>query len=84
VRFVYRARLAGCRKKDGRELIARAEQAATSYTLLCTIREHASMKLNFWQYLGILLLIAGALVYAWDKGYLGSSGTATTAPAVKY
>ena len=42
------------------------------------------MKLNFWQWLGILLLLGGVLVYAYDKGYFAKSPVqtvpATTAP----
>ena len=36
------------------------------------------MKLNFWQWLGVLLLIVGVAVFIWDKNYRNKPATTTT------
>jgi len=36
------------------------------------------MKLNFWQWLGVILLIAGALVWYWERRGSPQAPPATT------
>ena len=36
------------------------------------------MKLNFWQWLGVMLLIVGVAVYIWDKNRVKPAAPAPT------
>jgi len=39
------------------------------------------MKLNFWQWLGVILLIIGVAVYFWDRGRSKPAAPSPQSPA---
>ena len=38
------------------------------------------MKLNFWQWIGVVLLVVGLIVYARGKGFFGGAAPVDTTP----
>jgi len=40
------------------------------------------MKLNFWQWIGVVLLVVGLIVYARGKGFFGGTAPVDNTPNV--